>query len=273
MTTQSITPDQEKQYIRFVEDASNLALKEVSPDKDSLQRLFARGGEFQAYIVAGVRRFSAVTPNYDLARTILGKDFISPEEITKSRGVVYTKDQLAKFGETLPSQEVLVWCRDNGYMVVAGPNKPMSLLEIRDLKSEYLYSKTGGWYAESKETFSRNDKADTRWIMVRKEPVAESASETWDEQQALLTEVEVTPNAAEVVWVVTTYKAVRGVYLFPNVYVRTSSLGSGGYRVYVGCQGSGRLLLLGQLPLRLPRCFVCQEVEPRRLEALLLLNS
>ena len=56
----------------------------------------------------------------------------------------------------------------------------------------------------------------------------------WDEQQALLSEVEVTPNAAEVVWAVTTYKAVQGVYLLPNVYVRTSSLGSDGCRVRVG---------------------------------------
>ena len=87
MTLQAITSDQEKQYRRFVEDGSNLALKEVNPDKDGLQRLFARGGEFQAYVVAGIRRFSAVTPNYDIARTVLGKDFISPEEIAKSRGV------------------------------------------------------------------------------------------------------------------------------------------------------------------------------------------
>jgi hypothetical protein len=251
MTKQSITPDQEKQYKRFVEDGSNLALKEVNPDKDSLQRLFARGGEFQAYVVTGIRRFSAVTPNYDLARTILGKDFISPEEVTKSRGIVYTDDQLAKFGDTLPSQEVLVWCRDNGYMVVAGPNKPMSLLEIRDLKSEYLYSKTGGWYAKSKEAFSRSDKADTRWIMVRKEPVPESIRKTWSEQQALLSKVEVTPNVAEVVWAVTTYKAVRGVYLLPSIYVRTSSLDSGGRHVVVGRFDAEVLLVFHWLAYRI----------------------
>ncbi len=175
-----------------------------------------------------------MTPNYDLARTILGKDFISPEEVAKSRGITYTDDQLAMFGDTLRSQEVLIWCRDNGYMVVAGPNKPMSLLAIRDLKSDYFYSKVGGWYAESKETFSQSDKADTRWIMVRKESVPGSTNKNWAEQQALLSEVEVTPNTAEFVWVVTTYKAVRGINLFPNVYVRTSSLGSHGSRVYVG---------------------------------------
>ena len=235
MTTQSITSDQQKQYTRFVEDASNRALKESNPDKDGLQRLFARGGEFQAYIVAGIRRFTtSATSNYNLARTILDKDFISPEEIMRSRHMAYTDSQLNTFDETFPSQEVIEWCHDNNYMVVAGPNKSMSLLEIRDLKSEYLYSKTGSWYEETKETFSRNDKTDTRWIMVRKDSVPKSTGKNWDEQQALLSEIEGTPNATEVVWAVTTYKAVRGVYLLSNIHIRTSSLDSDGGRVCVG---------------------------------------
>lgn len=134
-----------------------------------------------------------------------------------------------------------MWCRDNGYMVVAGPNKPMSLLEVREMKSGYFYSKSGGWYSDQK--FARNDKADTRWIIVRKEPVPGSTSKTWDEQQALLSDVEVTPNAAEVVWAITSYKAVRDIYLLPNIYVRTSSLGSDGYRVFVGYFDDGGLFV------------------------------
>jgi hypothetical protein len=42
------------------------------------------------------------------------------------------------------------------------------------------------------------------------------------------------PNAAEMSWFITTYFEVRGVRLFENVYVRTSSLGSDGSRVDVG---------------------------------------
>lgn len=207
-------------------------------DEDSAQILNEHPG-FAAYLLTGIRRFSTKAPDYTLAQTILGKDFITPEEVAKSRGLTYNEDQLAKFGDTLPSQEVLVWCRDNGYMVVAGPNKPMSLLEVREMKSGYFYSKSGGWYSDQK--FARNDKADTRWIIVRKEPVPGSTSKTWDEQQALLSDVEITPNAAEVVWAITTYKAVRDIYLLPNIYVRTSSLDSGGRRVYVGLFVSGGL--------------------------------
>ena len=240
MTTKSITSDQQKQFKRFVEDASDRALTDVNPDKEGLQRLIEKGGEFQAYIIADIRRFTAKLPSYDLARTILGKDFISPEDITKVRpNIVYTEDQLLKFGTTLPSQEVLEWCRDNGYMLVAGPARVMSLLEIRELKPEYFYSKTEGWYAGEK--FARGDKAEVRWIMIRKEPIANSTGKNWEEQSALLSKDEVVPNATEVAWCVTTYKAVRGIYLFPNIYVRTSSLDSGGDRVHVGCFVSGGL--------------------------------
>lgn len=155
----------------------------------------------------------------------------------KSRkGIVYTDEQLSQFGDTVPSQEALEWCRDNGYILIAGPNRPMSLLEVRSLKKDYFYSKEGGWYFE--QAVAQNDKAETRWIMLRKEPVPQSTSKNWNEQQALLSEDEVTPNVAEVAWCVTTYKAVRNTYLLSSVYVRTSSLDSDGDRVFVGSFGA-----------------------------------
>ncbi len=232
--TARITSDQQKQYKRFVEDASDRGLKEVNPDKDGLQRLFEKGGEFQAYIVAGIARFTAKQPNYDLAKIILGKDFISPEEIATARSFAYTDEQLARFGDTLPAQEMLEWCRGNGMMLVAGPPRAMSLLDIRAIKTDYFYAKEGGWYAESKQKFACTDKAETVWIAFRKEPVADSFNKNWSEQSDLILKPGVVPNAAETVWCLTTYKAVRGVYLLPNLYVRTSSIDSVGNHVYVG---------------------------------------
>ncbi len=234
MTTQLITSDQAKQFKRFVEDAGDRALKEVGPDKDGLQRLLEKGGEFQSHVVAGIKRFTAKMSNYETAKTILGKDFISPEEIATARGVTYTDDQLAKFGDTLPDQESLEWCRDNGMMLVAGPPKSMSLLDVRAVKKGYFYSKEGGWYSNKSEKFAKNDKAEPVWIALRKEPVADSLDKNWSEQSELVAEPMVVPNAAEAVWGYTTYKAVRGIYLLPNIYVRTSSLGSDGNRVLVG---------------------------------------
>ena len=70
MTATPITSDQRKHYERFMGDLVEAALCETKADKDDLQRFFARGGEFQAYFVAGVRRFMAKAPDYELARVL-----------------------------------------------------------------------------------------------------------------------------------------------------------------------------------------------------------
>lgn len=177
--------------------------------------------------------------DYDLARTILGKDFISPEEIARARKLVYGDDLLQHFAETLPSEEVLQWLRENGFVLMAGTPNPMSLLEVRNLNAQLFYSKEGGWYAEPKQKFSRDDKVIAEWLMLRKGVVPKSTSKKWDEQQKLLSEVEYVPNASETTWGETTYKEVRNAWLFPSIYARTSSVVSDGDRVYVGRSASG----------------------------------
>ena len=243
MTAQPITSEQGKQFKRFVEDASDRALKEVNPDKDGLQRLFTRGGEFQTHVVDVIRRFAAKQPDYALAKQILGDDFITPEEIAKARGVVYSPEQIESLGNTIPPEDTLRWCRDNGYAIMAAPPTAMSLLDVRSLQANHFYSKTGGWYTGDKEKFSRDDKTTSGWLAIRKDIVPKSTSKNWNEQQALLSGVEYVPNAAEVSWFVTTYFEVRGIRLLERIYVRTSSLDSDGHRVHVGAFGARGLFV------------------------------
>ena len=233
----SITDEQKKQYKRFVEDASNRGLKEVNPDKDGLQRLLERGGEFQMYVVAGIKRFAAKVPN---TRTILGDDFISAEEVMTARlGIVYSPEQIVQLADTLPSEEVLRSLKDGGYIFMPQPPSEKSLLEIRTIESGLFFRKTGGWYEGQK--FARNDKTGIGWLAVKKTLIDGSTSKNWDEQNKLLPKTDRVPNAAEVSWLVTTFFKVRGIYLFPNVYVRTSSLDSDGIRVGVGGFDAGGL--------------------------------
>lgn len=238
--TARITSDQRKQFRRFVEDASNRALKEVNPDKDGLQRLIERGGEFQAYVVAGISRFTSRLPDYTEARSILGKDFISADQTATARGLTYTEDQLIALGKSLPDKATLEAIRDAGMFLLTGPPTAMSMLDIRALHADYFYSKgpdqdDEGWYDDASEKFSRNDKIEALgWLALRKEPVANSFGKDWSEQSELVVEPMVVPNVAEAVWGLTTYKAVWDIYLLPNHYVRTSSCDSDGARVYVG---------------------------------------
>jgi len=137
-------------------------------------------------------------------------------------------------GASLPSEEDLVWCRDNDMVLMPGSTIPLALLGVRDLKSGYFYSKEGGWYTNESETFSRNDNVEPGWFALRKTVVPDSLSKTWPDQQALVKAPAFVPNAGEATWGITSYKAVRGVNLFPDLYGRTSSRDSDGYVVDVG---------------------------------------
>lgn len=177
----------------------------------------------------------AALSRYDLARDILGGDFITPNEVVQARDQSYSDAQLTAFQSTLPSKEILEWLKVNNYMLVPGPSKTLSLLDVRRLNDALFYSKDGkGWYSESGETFSRTDTVSPVWLALRKSPVPDSTSKTWGEQQTLLGNDEYFPNAAEVTWGLTTYKEVRGTYLMDNIWVRTSSALSDDRRVYVG---------------------------------------
>lgn len=188
---------------------------------------------FAVYLLAGIRRFSMKAPDYALAQSILGEDFITPEEVMKARpNIVYTDEQITALAESLPSEDALKWCKENGYAVMPAPPTAMSTLDVREIQSAHFYSKTGGWYADQK--FAREDKTSFGWLLIKKTPVANSTSKTWNEQNKLLSKLETVPNAAEMCWFITTYFEVRGVRLFEGVYVRTSSLVSDGYRVIVG---------------------------------------
>jgi len=181
--------------------------------------------------------------NYDDARAILGNDFITPEEIAVARKLTYGDDLFRHFAETLPSEEVFQWLRDNGFVLIAGTPSPMSLLEVRNLNAQLFYTTEGGWYAEPKQKFSRDDKVIAEWLMLRKGIVSNSTGKTWDEQQGLLTEAEYVPNAPETTWGETTYKEVRNAWLFPNIYARTSSVDSDGNRVRVGYSADGGVVV------------------------------
>ncbi len=229
----SITSKQRTQYNRFVADGARKALTTVNPDKEGLQQLFARGDEWQSYLVAGIRQFSSKTPDYSVAQSILGKDFITAEEIMVARSdVVYSPEQIVELAATIPSQETLALLKGYGYGLMPQPPQTLSLLVIRASKPNHFYSKTGGWYEQ--QAFAIDDLTGTGWLAIKKTPVNGSTNKNWGEQNKLLTNAERVPNVAEMSRFITIFFDVRGVRLFENVYVRTSSIDSDGYHVGVG---------------------------------------
>lgn len=190
---------------------------------------------FATYLATGIRRFSVKMPRYAvLSRSILGADFITPEEVVAVRpGIVYTTDQIRTLVENRPSLEVLAWCNENAYAVMPAPPVAMSMLDIRAIKPRSFYSKEDGRYAGQK--FAHEDKTSFGWLMIKRTCISRSKGETWENQNRLLSRFERVPNVAEMSWFITTYFEVCSVHLFKGGYVRTSSLSSAG-RVAIGAE-------------------------------------
>jgi len=178
-----------------------------------------------------------------LAREIMGKNFFGIEEATKHFGVNATKQQLAYLAEVPFSEEVLKSCKDTHVLVAVFP---LSILDIRGitrkLKEDQTLFYSQDWY--DKQAFAK-DKGEVGWQLVRKEPIANSTSKTWGDQQALLSKDEETPTARIVVYTMIGHFLATGERLFEKICVRCVDLDSDGDRVYVGDFGSGGLRVSG----------------------------
>ena len=152
-------------------------------------------------------------------------DFISPEEVAKAHSMTYTKAQLDHFAKTMPSEKTQQWLSENDYVLMPGPPKSMSLLAIHQLAPKLFLPEVleYAWYKSDVQRFSREETVKPTWLAIKKTLFFSSTHKTWDEQKKLLLDGERVPSVAEVAWIVTTYYKVRGVYMFPNFYVRTSS--------------------------------------------------
>lgn len=229
-----------RQYRKSVAQARNFATKELNPSGADYQRLFKKQRELNAGFTALVRRLMANVSDYTLARSILGGDFISPEEIMVARpDVVYSPEHIAQLASKLPSEEVLHSLKESGRGLMPQPPKALSLLDVRAAKPTNFRSETGGWY--ERQEFAKDDVTGTGWLAIKKESVADSTNRSWSDQNKLITLAEYVPNAAEASWFITIFFDVHGIRLFERMYVRTLSLDSDGLHVGVGDFGTGGL--------------------------------
>jgi hypothetical protein len=205
-----------------------------SPQKrNNLARYLSLG--CPAFDANGIVRTGILPEGYDLARLILGADFIDTSQASKAFGFVYTDYQLEGLEARLPDFETLMWYRFNGYALWATPPSPLNLLQVRDLNPAIFSSKKDVWYGQEKQKFARDETlAPADWLAIRKSVVPNSLGNDWDAQNLLLQSCERVPMAVEVAYAVSLlYKAID-VRLFEKLYVRTSSRSAVDQRVYLG---------------------------------------
>ena len=184
-----------------------------------------------------------------LARLILGDDFISPQEIADASGnrIKYNEEQLQRYKNTIPSEEILLCCRDQGYLLIPGPPCSMPLHGIQQLYPEAFYrnlwkkandKKTKEWYEHEGQNFFSKDAVNPGWIVISKGIIPESLNKSWFEQPEILSCRERIANGAESAWAFLNYRAIRDETLFSEAQVRTSSTsGKMNWPVMVGYYG------------------------------------
>lgn len=165
------------------------------------------------------------TQNYEQASFILGRNLILPNELA---GFGYNEEQLRFLSKTLPAPAKLGKMSKCNvvYPFIPGPPHQMSLLEVCD-KLPKCFNSSGGWFAKSKERFSREEKVGPGWIALR----AECRSQ---QRRSSSTSVAKIPNAAEIAWYAGIYLSLRRVHLFRGAMVISSSCASSSASVSIG---------------------------------------
>ncbi len=182
------------------------------------------------------KEFSSLNPQWLRAREIMGKNFFGIEEAIQYFGVKPTRQQTLALSEIPFSKDVLQKAKDTHILVAVFP---LSILEIRKkVDSELFYDQS--WY--DKESFAE-ECGEVSWQLVRKTPVDNSISKGWKEQLSLVGEDDEVPSARVMVYTIIGHYLATGERLFEHIYVRTSSVDSGGDRVDVGGFGSSGLLV------------------------------
>lgn len=169
------------------------------------------------------------------AREIMGGNMFGVEEAIKHFAVNPSKQQLAYLAEVPFAESVLEACKDTHVLVAVFP---MSILDIRGACKDQRLFYDQDWY--NKQAFAK-ERGEVGWHLVRKTPVDDSTSKTWDEQQKLLGKDEETPSARVMIYTMIGHFRATGERLFENSYVRCSDRDSDGDRVDVGLFDGGGL--------------------------------
>lgn len=176
-----------------------------------------------------------IETNHAAAEAIMGSNFLGIAEIEQAFGVKFTPAQRQKLA-IIPDKlmQVLKACAKT-HVLVAG--FPLSIIDVRAKvagHTEKLFcSPTGtGWYNE--QAFA-GVQVECRWYLLRKEPLPNSTSKWYNEQEATVAQLEEEiPWARDVVFATMALFLTTGERLFERICVRCKDVTSLGSRVRVG---------------------------------------
>lgn len=166
------------------------------------------------------------------AREIMGRNFFGIEEAIAHFGVNPSKQQSPHLAEIPFAESVLEACKDTHVLIAVFP---LSILDIRGTCKDQGLFYNQDWY--NKQSFAK-EKGEVVWQLIRKTPVSDSTSKTWDEQNKLLGKDDEVPSVRAVVYTMIGHCKATGERLFEKIWVRCSDVVSDGSHVRVGGFGA-----------------------------------
>lgn len=237
-----ITDGQQNLIIRLVEDAHKRALRAlwiVSPDSPAAQRIITRGNELQDAIIDKMRELSLELPEMPC---------FGIADWQKLYGITLTPKQIASVANFPWSDKTLNEpCPFNPGKMVRETHfafvglDTVSIMELQKLNPKATEPRFASYAPESwysKQDFATIVMLKFRWYLLLKEIVPGSENKTFEDQEKMLPKEYEVPTAVEEVAKDILIFKKTGIYVNPNRYARTASLGSGGVRVYVGYCGA-----------------------------------
>ncbi len=229
---QTIADPSTSTYSKVLDDADQLhRLLEEEGLKDDARQRAINDPNFRAELVrfwngAPAPSLASVTP--EQAAAIMGQGFIGIEPLQRHLGVKLSPKSKKLFDRVPFSAEVLQQCAETHVLVACGA---LSLMDVWQVQTDLLYAKSDPWYKGERFATTR---VKAGWQLVRKNPVPDSTSKTWDEQNALLGQNDQVPSASVLAQAILLTYLETKERLFKTIYVRTSDLDSDGLRVCLG---------------------------------------
>lgn len=209
------------QFLTALGDEADIVIARANSDPAFVKRVarFAICGGFEA------------TTSQERGREIMGKNFFGVEEAIKHFGVKPTRQQLVVLSE-IPFSEAVLEQSKNTHVLVAV--FPLSILDIYSkVYSKLFYDQ---WQYNKQPFVIEHGEGVPfgSWQLVCKAPVENSFLKSWQEQEMLIGKDDKVPTAQVMIYTIIGHFLATGERMFENIYVRTSSVASGGVRVYVG---------------------------------------
>lgn len=157
----------------------------------------------------------------EIAAEIMGDNFHGIDALERHLGIKLSSKSKKLFLTVPFSPEVLQACRETHMLVACGA---LSLINVKHAQPGLFYVEDEPWYEVMGLEFART-KVKAGWQLVRKSAVPNSSGMSWDEQNRLLEQDELVPNASVLAQAILIHYLETRERLFKEMYVRVSDKG------------------------------------------------